>query len=183
LLSFRKTFRLRDDSEAEDVLQDAYVRAYEHLAQFEGRSSFAGWITRITMNEALGRLRRRGRSQHIEDVWPDEEFSMDLVEKSLDPEQSTSQVETNRLLEEAILNLPEQYRIVVMLRDVEELSTAATADALELSEENVKIRLHRGHSMMRSRLHARVGAKAKEALPFMGERCDRVVAAVLRRLS
>ena len=174
---------LRDDTEAEDVLQDAYVRAYEHLNQFEGRSAFAGWLTRIAVNEALARLRLRGRTQPLDENGPDGELSMNLVEGSLDPEQSTSQAEVGHLLEEAILHLPEQYRAVVMLRDVEELSTAETADSLELSEDNVKVRLHRGHAMMRSWLHARVGSKAKEAFPFMGERCDRVVAAVFRRLS
>lgn len=174
---------LRDDSEAEDVLQDAYVRAYEHLSQFEGRSPFAAWLTRITVHEALGRLRLRSRTQPLGESGPNEEFSMNLVDGSLDPEQSTSQAETGRLLEQAILGLPEQYRAVVMLRDVEELSTSETADVLELTEDNVKVRLHRGHAMIRAWLFDRVGANAKEAFPFMGERCDRVVSAVFQRLA
>ncbi len=85
-------------------------------------------------------------------------------------------------LEAAVLGLPEQYRAVVMLRDIEELSTSETADALEMSEENVKVRLHRGHAMMREWLLARVGSSGKTAFPFMGERCDRVVQGVMARL-
>jgi RNA polymerase sigma-70 factor, ECF subfamily len=174
---------LRDDAEAEDVLQSTYVRAYEYLSQFEGRSAFAAWLTRITVHEALGRVRLRGRTQPLEEDGPDGEFSMNLVEESLDPEQSTSQAEAGQFLEAAILSLPRQYRAVVMLRDVEELNTAETADALELSEDNVKVRLHRGHAMIRSWLFARVGANAKEAFPFMADRCDRVVSAVFRQIA
>jgi RNA polymerase sigma-70 factor (ECF subfamily) len=91
-------------------------------------------------------------------------------------------MELGRLLEEAVLELPGQYRSVIMLRDIEELSTAETAAALELTEENVKIRLHRGRAMMRDRLYARVGSQVKAAFPFMGFRCDRVVWGVLSRL-
>jgi RNA polymerase sigma-70 factor (ECF subfamily) len=174
---------LHDAAEAEDVLQDAYVRAYEHLDQFEGRSAFAAWLTRIAVHEALGRLRLRNRTQPLEDEGPDGEFVMNLAESSLDPEQSTSQAEAGQLLEEAILDLPEQYRVVVMLSDVEEMSTSETAEALELSEDNVKVRLHRGHAMIRGWLFARVGSKAKQAFPFMGERCDRVVRRVFERLA
>src|SRR5215469_2512152 len=108
---------------------------------------------------------------------------MNLAESSLDPEQSTSQAEAGQLLEAAILDLPEQYRVVVMLRDVEEMSTSETAEALELSEDNVKVRLHRGHAMIRGWLFARMGAKAKQAFPFMGERCDRVVSRVFQQIA
>jgi RNA polymerase sigma-70 factor (ECF subfamily) len=106
-----------------------------------------------------------------------------VVETSPDPEQSASRAELGHLLEEAVLGLPEQYRTVIMLRDVEGLSTAETAAALELSEENVKVRLHRGRAMARGWIFERVGAKAKDAFPFMGARCDRVVRSVLLRLT
>ena len=176
---------LRDDSEAEDVIQDAYVRAFQHLDQFAGRAPFSAWLTRIAVHEALARLRLRlrNRSQQLEDTGQDGEFLMTLAESSPDPEQSASRAETSQLLEDAVLGFPEQFRTVVMLRDVEELSTSETATALDLSEESVKVRLHRGRAMLRSWLVARVGAQAKNAFPFMGIRCDRVVHGVLARLA
>jgi RNA polymerase sigma-70 factor (ECF subfamily) len=173
---------LRDDAEAEDVMQDAYVRAFQHLDQFAGRAPFSAWLTRIAVHEALGRLRLRDRHPQLDDAAHDGEFSMNMVETSPDPEQSASRAELGQLLEEALLGLPEQYRIVVMLRDVEELSTSETAAALELTEQNVKVRLHRGRSMARGWLFARVGTNAKNAFPFMGARCDRVVHSVFARL-
>jgi len=174
---------LHDDAEAEDVMQDAYVRAYQHLDQFAGRAPFSAWLTRIAVHEALARLRLRNRSQQLEDTGQDGEFFMTMAEASLDPEQSASTAELGQLLEEAVLGLPEQFRTVVMLRDVEELSTSQTASALDLSEENVKVRLHRGRAMLRNWLLARVGAKAKNAFPFMGVRCDRVVHGVFLQLA
>jgi RNA polymerase sigma-70 factor (ECF subfamily) len=108
---------------------------------------------------------------------------MKMVDASFDPEQSASRTELNQFLEEALPGLPLQYRAVVMLRDVEDLSTLETASALDLTEDNVKIRLHRGRAMMRGWLYARVGTEAKNAFPFMGTRCDRVVHDVLARLS
>jgi RNA polymerase sigma-70 factor (ECF subfamily) len=174
---------LHDDAEAEDVMQDAYVRAYQHLHQYAGRAPFSAWLTRIAVHEALARLRSRNRTEQLEEAEQDGELSMHMVETSLDPEQNASRAELGQLLEDAVLGLPEQFRTVVMLRDIEELSTSETAAALDLSEENVKVRLHRGHAMLRGWLFARVGAKAKNAFPFMGVRCDRVVRGVFLRLA
>ena len=174
---------LRDDAEAEDVMQDAYVRAYQHLDQFARRAPFSAWLTRIAVHEALVRLRLRGRNQQLNDTDQDGEVFMNLVDTSENPEQSASRTELSALLDDAVLALPDPYRIVVMLRDVEELSTSETATALELTELNVKVRLHRGHAMMRGRLFSRVGANAKDAFPFMGARCDRVVRGVFARLN
>jgi RNA polymerase sigma-70 factor, ECF subfamily len=173
---------VRDDGEAEDVMQAAYVQAYEHLGQFAGRAPFAAWLTRIAVHEALHRLRKRGRFDQLDDSQFDGGVGANMVENSPDPEQLTTRAELRELLEAAILDLPEQYRAVLMLRDVEELSTAETADALSLTEENVKVRLHRGHGMVRSWLLARVGANARDAFPFMGVRCDRVVQNVFAQL-
>lgn len=173
---------VRDDGEAEDVMQSTYVHAYEHLGQFAGRAPFAAWLTRIAVHEALHRLRKRGRVDQLDDSEFDGGVGANMVETSPDPEQLTTRAELRELLEEAILDLPEQYRAVLMLRDVEELSTAETADALSLTEENVKVRLHRGHGMVRAWLIARVGANAKDAFPFMGVRCDRVVHNVFAQL-
>src|SRR5579872_846424 len=148
---------LRDDTEAEDVMQDAYVRAYQHLEQFEGRAPFSIWLTRIAVHEALGRLRQRGRNLQFDDTATDGDVSMNVVDPALDPEQSATLTELGQLLDEAVLALPDAYRAVVMMRDVEEMDTAETAAALNLSEQNVKVRLHRGHAMMRGWLFSRVG--------------------------
>jgi RNA polymerase sigma-70 factor (ECF subfamily) len=173
---------LRDGAEAEDVIQDAYVRAYQHLDQFAGHAAFSTWLTRIAIHEALRRLHLRQRTEQIVEFGADEEESMNMTEPSLDPEQRASMLELGQLLEEAVLELPGQYRNVIMLRDVEELSTAETAAALDLTEENVKVRLHRGRAMMRNRLYARVGSQGKAAFPFMGSRCDQIVKGVFLRL-
>jgi RNA polymerase sigma-70 factor (ECF subfamily) len=174
---------LRNDAEAEDVMQDAYVRAYTHLGQFAARSPFSSWLTRIAVNEALARRRSSKQQQEVDATEFDGEISMQSLYKSADPEQNASGAQLRDFLEQAVLDLPEQYRTVVMLRDIEELSTAETADALDLTVENVKIRLHRGHGMIRNWLFERIGAKAKEAFPFMGVRCDRVVQEVFARIA
>jgi RNA polymerase sigma-70 factor, ECF subfamily len=174
---------LHNDAEAEDVMQDAYVRAYEHLGQFAVRAPFAAWLTRIAVHEALARLRLSNRNQSLDENEYDGDLSMQMTSKSPDPEQNASGAQLRDILEEAVLNLPEHYRTVIMLRDIEELSTTETAQALDLTEDNVKIRLHRGHGMIRSWLFERIGAGAKEAFPFMGDRCNRVVEAVFHRLA
>ena len=166
---------LRDETETEDVLQDAYVRAYQHLNQLERHAAFSTWLTRIAVHEAFARLRRRNRVQQLDSITDEGESSLNPATFSLDPEQNMSQAELSRMLEEAILALPEQYRTVLMLRDVEELSTSETAAALSITEENVKVRLHRGRALVRKSLFVRVGASAKAAFPFLAERCDRMV--------
>jgi RNA polymerase sigma-70 factor, ECF subfamily len=174
---------LRDASETEDVMQDAYVRAYEHLSQFEGRAAFSTWLTRIAVHEALARVRKRERVLRLDGNEDEGGISVNPVSPALDPEQTTSKAEFSHMLEEAVLGLPEQYRTVLMMRDVEEMSTSETAVALSLSEENVKVRLHRGRAMVRRDLFARVGAAGKNAFPFLGAQCDRVVKRVFERLS
>lgn len=174
---------LHDDSEAEDVMQEAYVRAYTHLDQFAGRSAFSTWLTRIAVHEALSRLRSRNRHPQVDVTEYDGEISMKITGRVPDPEQNASTAQLKEFLEEAVLNLPESYRTVIMLRDIEELSTSETAEVLELTEENVKVRLHRGHGMIRNWLFERIGSNAKEAFPFMGARCDRVVHEVFNRLA
>lgn len=175
---------LRDDSEAEDVMQDAYVRAYGHLSQFAGRSQFATWLTRIAIHEALARVQRRKKTDQLGgNEWNDGEGEMNIAATALNPEEQLSASELGRALESAILSIPEQYRLVLMMRDVEQLSTNETATALDLSEENVKVRLHRARAMVRKNLFAQVGSEAPRAFGFMGERCDRVVARVMARIA
>jgi RNA polymerase sigma-70 factor (ECF subfamily) len=172
---------LRDDGEAEDVMQDAYVRAYTHLRQFAGRAQFSTWLSRIAIHEALARSKRRQRTDQLAtDAWDGED--MNLLATSLSPEEQTSAAELRGALEEAILAIPEQYRLVLMLRDVEQMSTAEAATALDLTEENVKVRLHRARALVRKELFARAGSEAQSAFGFMGARCDRVVARVLETI-
>lgn len=173
---------LRDDAEAQDVMQDAYVRAYQHLDQFAGRAKFSTWLTRIAVHEALARAHRRSRVQGL-DAEPYGGNMDPLVSKTPDPEQQASDRELVALLQSAVLALPANYRSVLVLRDIEEMSTSDTAEALDLTEENVKVRLHRARALLRRELFARAGAQRSQAFPFLGARCDRMVEAVMKRLA
>jgi RNA polymerase sigma-70 factor (ECF subfamily) len=171
---------LADGDESEDVMQDAYVRAYEHLKQFEGRSTFITWLTRIAMHEAFARAQRRKRltSLDCDEVMTD----MKLAPAPDSPEKNVANQELHTALEAAILSLAPKYRSVIMLRDVEEMSTAEAACALEISEQTVKVRLHRAHAQVRRALYRRSGSCARELFTFPATRCDRVVAAVMARI-
>jgi RNA polymerase sigma-70 factor, ECF subfamily len=173
---------LRNDAEAEDVMQDAYVRAYQHLGQFEGRAKFSTWLTRIAVHEALARAHRRSRVQEL-DAEPSGGYMDPLISNTPDPEQQVSDHELVALLQTAVLALPTSYRSVLMLRDIEEMSTTETAQALDLTEENVKVRLHRARALLRREMFARAGAQRGNAFPFMGARCDRMVQAVMERIA
>lgn len=175
---------LRDDSESEDVMQEAYVRAFEHLAQFEGRAQFSTWLTRIAVNEALNRLKTRGKLDPLDQQLNEgeDEAMSEFQSNSPTPEVSASHNEVRELLERAIMTLPVAYRSVIVLRDVEEMSTTETAEVLSLTDANVKVRLHRAHEMLRAELFARAGASCSQAFGFPATRCDRVVRAVLERL-
>jgi RNA polymerase sigma-70 factor, ECF subfamily len=174
---------LRNDGEAEDVMQDAYVRAFEHLDQFAGRAKFSTWLTRIAVHEALARQHRGNRYQELD---PESERNGDPMNRfaSLEPnpEQQASNSEIRRLLEEAVEKLPDAYRTIFVLRDVEEMSTTDTANILEITEENVKVRLHRARALLRKGLYARAGIERKEAFNFHAVRCDRVVKNVFERI-
>ena len=174
---------LRNDAEAEDVMQDAYVRAYEHLDQFAGRAKFSTWLTRIAVHEALARQRRGNRYQELAPMSELEGDPMDrFASLALNPEQQASNSQVRRLLEEAVERLPDDYRTIFVLRDVEEMSTADAADVLEISKENVKVRLHRARALLRKSLFARAGMERKEAFNFHAVRCDRVVKNVFERI-
>ncbi len=166
---------LRNDAEAEDVMQDAYVRAFEHLDQFAGEALFSTWLTKIAVHEALRRARRAAR---VEDL----EVMANVRSDTRDPERQAYDGELRRVLERAVDALPESYRLVFVLRAVEGLSVAETAACLELGEEAVKTRLHRARRLLRQDLEERAGIVAAEAFPFHLSRCDGVVRAVLRRI-
>jgi len=174
---------LRNDGEAEDVMQDAYVRAYEHLDQFAGRAKFSTWLTRIAVHEALARQHRRNRYQDLEPMSEQEGDPMDrFASLALNPEQQASNSEIRMLLEEAVEKLPHAYRAIFILRDVEDMSTSDAAHALEITEENVKVRLHRARALLRKSLYAGAGMERKEAFDFHAVRCDRVVKNVFERI-
>ena len=175
---------LRDDAEAEDALQQAWVQAFAHLGSFHGTASFSTWFLRIAVNEARMRLRRAGRavvsaSDSLSDSWSGES---EVAVSSPTPEEVTARRELAALLETAIDELPEGYRSVLMLRDVEGLSTSETAEVLEVSDDVVKTRLHRARATLRDWLYDQVGAGAGDAFAFRGHRCDRLVSRVMAAL-
>ena len=176
---------LRDDGECEDVMQECYVRAFEHLAQFEGRAKFSTWLTRIAVNEAIKRSIARGKLDplDLEAFDGEESLVLAMYANSPTPESNAARSELTSMLEDSILALPVAYRTVLMLRDIEEMNTAETAQVLALTEANVKVRLHRAHELLRAELMSRAGASSPQAFAFPATRCDRVVQAVFARLN
>lgn len=178
---------LRNEAEAEDAVQESYVRAYLNLDRFEGKGPLSAWLAKITINEALGRLRAAAvanNSISLDDPERGEEanFMAELTFPGPSPEQDAARGEFRRILEATIDALPDVYRLVFVLRGLEELSVAETADCLELEQATVKTRYHRARKILQEHLAGLVQATAGEAFPFAGERCDRIVAGALRRL-
>jgi RNA polymerase sigma-70 factor (ECF subfamily) len=172
---------VRDEDEAEDVMQQAYVNAFQHLDQFAERASFATWLTRIAVHEALARRRRRGRAVEFEAMESDEGREA-LASREPGPEEQALTGELRHALESALDGLPPMYRAVFMLREVEGLSTTETAECLDATEDVVKTRLHRARALLQRELMARAGSGARHAFTFRAVRCDRVVEAVFSRI-
>ncbi|HSC27740.1 MAG TPA: RNA polymerase sigma factor [Vicinamibacterales bacterium] len=173
---------LRDDHEAEDVMQQAYVNAYSHLRQFDGRSQFSTWLTRIAVHEALARVRRRSRYRTMD---PENPSTLEFPAPAApvpDPERLAFSRELGALLESAIDRLPDGAREVFVLRQVEGMSTEEAAEALGVTEAVVKTRLSRARRALRRDLYQHAGIVASNAFRFLRPRCDRVVAAVLARI-
>jgi len=177
---------LRDDAEAEDALQEAYLQAYGSLASFRAEAKLSTWLARIVANEALMRLRKQTRRAEIV---PMQSADAPEVEQVMDtdmdnaPDTRVARGEIRRLLEAQIDALPETYRTVFMLRAVEELSAEETAAVLEIPAATVRTRLFRARSLLREALAQKIDVACEDAFSFAGERCDRVVASVLARLS
>ena len=167
----------RSDAEAEDVAQDAWIAAYRHLAQFEARAAFSTWVIRIAIRMAAARRRTPLRFEPLEDL-----DRIDMDHESDHPDVALQRRQTALLLEQAIDKLPVEYRLVLVLRDVEQRSTAETATALGVSEENVRVRLHRARAALRAHLELDPEGGMGDAFAFDGQRCDRLVHAVLSRL-
>jgi RNA polymerase sigma-70 factor (ECF subfamily) len=172
---------VKDDLEAEDIIQDAYVRAYEHLSQFEGRARFSTWLTKIAIYEAYARLRRID-CQKVDHISALESHGLEVKSKGRDPEEQTYDGELKMVLEKAFDALSDDYRSVFMLREIEGLSTAETAECLDISEDNVKVRLHRARALLQRELYALAGANRSAAFQFLGVRCNRIVERVLARI-
>jgi RNA polymerase sigma-70 factor (ECF subfamily) len=177
---------LRNSTEAEDAVQEAYVCAFNHLASYRGESSLATWLSRITMNEALGRLRRRRVVVDLavlEGTRAEAEIiPFPLSMSNDDPERTMAQRQILQLVEQATDNLPEAYRLVFVARVIEGMSVEETAELLNLRQETVKTRLHRARQLVRDRLNSQIGPVLMDAFPFAGRRCERMTEAVMKRL-
>ncbi len=183
----RRAFRfvrslVRDDDEAEDVVQDAWVRAFEHLDQFAGRARFSTWLLRIAHHEVLARRRRGARFVPLPEELPMIDPGGGVPSAVPDPERAATGRQIRGALGAAVDALPASHRAVFVLRDVEGASTAEVAELLGLSEGNVKVRLHRARAALRGDLERRFGAELQRLWGFDGVRCDRLVASVLARI-
>ena len=187
----RRLFRiarsiLRNDAEAEDVVQETYVRAFTGLDLFRGDAAFGTWITRIAMNEALGRLRRRRPTVDWETYGANrneaEIINFPASAAGIDPEKTMAQSEVRAVLEHAIDELPNAFRAVFVTRIVEGMSVEETADLFGLQPETVKTRLHRARVLLRAELDRQLGPALTSTFPFGGRRCERMTEVVVRRI-
>ncbi len=170
-----------DRAAIEDIMQEAYIKAYTKLDQFRGEASFSTWLIRIGINEALRHLRKkRPNVDSIDDELTSARIISIKDNDEIGPENRTIMNENRHILEEAIDQLPEKYKIVFMMREIEGMSHAEVAEALELSESNAKVRLHRAKSMLRTQLY-RV-TEGGEVFTFGNEHCDRLVERVMERI-
>ena len=172
---------LRDADEIEDVIQQSYLQAFLHLDQFGGNARWSTWVCRIAINEALARIRQRGRFVSIDAA--SEEAMADFSKgPDGDPERKAAGREFGAMVEQAIDGLPDIYRSVLILREIEGMTTEETAAVLGVEIDVVKTRLHRARAALRAAIENRVGEQMQSAFTFGNERCDRVVAAVLAKL-
>jgi RNA polymerase sigma-70 factor (ECF subfamily) len=181
----RRVFRatraiLKRDDEAEDVMQEAYVRAYEHLADFRGEASFATWLTRIAIHEALARKRREQRFTPLDPLL--QQPPSTPLDSPRNPEQEVNDQQLRAVLERAIDALPDEFRAVFVLRAVEQMTGAEAAVCLDIPEETVKTRLHRARLRLQEVVVQALDAHSTRAFEFHLTRCDRVVKGVLDRL-
>ena len=172
---------VRNDAEAEDIVQEAYMRAFASLGAFRGEASLSTWLSRIVINEALGRLRKRKRTVAMPEN-PEAQIIRFPLNPSDDPERTMAQRQILGLVERATDSLPDVYRTVFVARVIEGLSIEETADLLGVRPETVKTRLHRARTLVRKALDDEIGPVLLDAFPFAGRRCERLTQAVMRRL-
>jgi RNA polymerase sigma-70 factor (ECF subfamily) len=179
---------LRHDGEAEDVVQEAYVRAFSHLGKFRGEARLSTWLTRVVLNEALGRLRQRrpvvdlACVDSINDQGEARVLYLPSARQDSDPEAAAARADVRRLLERAVDRLPDPFRTVFVLRDIEEMSVEETASHLGLRPETVKTRLHRARRLLRQSLNESLSSALADVFPCAGARCARITQAVLQRI-
>jgi RNA polymerase sigma-70 factor (ECF subfamily) len=178
---------LRDDAEAEDALQDAYLQAYRALPAFRGESALGTWLTRIVVNAALMRQRKTGRLADVIELGADfgaddAPLSRDRPDEPAQPELAALRAQTRRLIETGIDKLPAAFRTVFVLRAVEELTVEETAATLDIPEATVRTRYFRARAMLREALAREIDFAIEDAFGFDGARCDRIVDAVRHRL-
>jgi RNA polymerase sigma-70 factor (ECF subfamily) len=182
---------LKDDAEAEDAVQDAYLSAYRHIEAFRGGAKLSTWLARIVINEAYARLRRRRRTAEVVPLAAASDPTGDAHSRSEEgismandtaewPERAAMRSEVRRILERRIDGLPEQFRVVFVLREVEELTVEETAACLDLAPATVRTRAFRARALLREALERDIDAATVDAFGFAGERCDRIVARVLQ---
>jgi RNA polymerase sigma-70 factor, ECF subfamily len=180
---------LRDDAEAEDALQDAYLDAYRHIEDFRGGSQLATWLTRIVVNHALMRLRRQKRDRVVVPIGGQRSGDSDQPEmevadrQSESPSAATLRGEIRRVLERRIDELPVAFRTVFVMRDVEDMTVQETADCLSIPSATVRTRLFRARALLREALERDIDTATLDVFGFAGTRCDRIVAAVLERIA
>ena len=173
---------LRNAEDAEDVMQQAYVNAYRALHQFEGRSSFSTWLTKIALREAAAKNKKTVSLLRVVPELAEEDTMNDFPEPGPDPEKRAVTADLMQHVEAEVAALPEAYRSVLLLREVEGLSTEETAACLEISTDVVKTRLHRARTMLRDALYRRAGVGLPAIFSFGAQRCDRVVANVMAEI-
>ena len=179
---------VRDDSEAEDIVQETYVRAFANLDAFRGEASIFTWLTRIAINEANGRLRKRRNNVGLEAVESAQSRGAHVImfpqtDAGMTPELDVARTQVRHVLEEAIDELPDDFRVVFIMRDVEGCSIAETATTLGIREETIKTRLHRARRLLRAAISERLASSVAEAFLFMGARCERMSEKVLTALA
>ena len=178
---------VNDDAEAEDVVQEAYAHAFEKLPTFRGDAALLTWLTRIVLNEAYGRLRGLRLVVGVEQIEASQMDSASILPFPAkfgdeDPAAATAREQARRLIEQAIDHLPEPFRIVFVMREIENCTVEETAASLDLRPETVKTRLHRARRLLRAALHDTLSETLHDAFPFLGARCDRMTDAVMQRL-
>lgn len=176
---------VRDETEAEDIMQDAYVRAFGALHQYRKQAAFSTWLTRIAVYEALSRQKQRHRLVPLEDDGSQELFHRKVAyfNRARTPEEETHNRELGVVLAAAVDALPESHRMVFVLREVEGMSNAETGLCLGISPENVRVRMHRARSLLKKEIEQRLGSSAESLFEFHLRRCDRIAEAVLPRLA
>lgn len=182
---------LKDESEAEDALQEAYLEAYRHIGEFRGGAQLATWLTRIVINQALMRLRKQkrdmvvvpiavaGSAQEEQQGVHSPEVPDVVDEKSESPSAAILRAEIRRILEGKIDQLPVNFRTVFVMREIEDMSVQETAECLGIPEATVRTRLFRARSLLRAAIARDLDLATLEVFQFAGERCDRIVEGVL----